>query len=142
VLGIAFFVAAVAIVGLPPLSGFLGKLMVLQAVAGAPHGPVTWFVVLGSGFLVLINLARIGGQLFWETRDEPVSPGAQAIAPGRAVAAALLLLASPLLTAFAGPVAGYARAAAEQLHAPGAYVAGVLGGSGAGRDIRRTSVPR
>jgi hypothetical protein len=39
----------------------------------------------------------------------------------------LLVAASPLLSAFAAPVAAYARAAAEQLHSPRSYYGAVLG---------------
>ncbi|HCV12564.1 MAG TPA: Na+/H+ antiporter subunit D, partial [Candidatus Accumulibacter sp.] len=39
----------------------------------------------------------------------------------------LLVAAAPLLAIFAGPLGDFAQRTASQLHAPGAYVAGVLG---------------
>ena len=41
-LGAAFFVAAVAVAGVPPLAGFMGKALLLQAAGAAPLG--AWVV--------------------------------------------------------------------------------------------------
>jgi formate hydrogenlyase subunit 3/multisubunit Na+/H+ antiporter MnhD subunit len=41
-LGAAFFVAAVAVAGLPPLGGFLGKALLLQAAGGTPWARGWW----------------------------------------------------------------------------------------------------
>ena len=40
-----FFLAAIATVGLPPLSGFVGKLLILEALRDRPH----WALALGRG---------------------------------------------------------------------------------------------
>lgn len=37
-----FFLAAIAIVGLPPLSGFIGKLLILDGVRAAPGAGWIW----------------------------------------------------------------------------------------------------
>ncbi len=41
-----FFAAAIAMAGLPPLSGFVGKLLILDAAAGDPRAPWVWAVIL------------------------------------------------------------------------------------------------
>lgn len=64
-LGLLLLFAAASVAGLPPLPGFLGKLMLLQS---ALHHPLqVWFfgVVIVVGFLGLVGLARAGVILFW-----------------------------------------------------------------------------
>jgi multicomponent K+:H+ antiporter subunit D len=63
-LGLMMLLGAASAAGLPPLPGFIGKLMVLQASAALPAGWV-WSVVLAVGFLTLVGLARAGSILFW-----------------------------------------------------------------------------
>ena len=124
-LGSLFFLAAVAVVGMPPLSGFIGKLLLLSSVTPGPTLAWLWVVVLGSGLLAMITLSRAGSQLFWNTRDTtPVAPHADRL---RVVSVALLLATAPLLSLFAEPVHRYTQATAAQLYAPAGYIHAVLG---------------
>jgi multicomponent K+:H+ antiporter subunit D len=124
-LGSLFFLGAVAVVGMPPLSGFIGKLLLLSSVAPGVQQAWLWALVLGSGLLALITLSRAGSQLFWNTLDiSPVAPQADR---RRLASVVLLLAAAPLLSLFAEPVHRYALATAEQLHAPAGYIQAVLG---------------
>ena len=108
-----FFAAAIATVGLPPLSGFPAKLMVLQAM---PLWPV-WAVVLGATFLALLGLSRAGSTLFWKPQGTPAAlPATQTLGP------AALLLALAALTVFAGPVTGWLATTAATLHDPAPYI--------------------
>jgi multicomponent K+:H+ antiporter subunit D len=122
--GTAFALLAVAVAGLPPLSGFLGKLMLMQAAAPPDWQAAWWTALLLSGFGVTLVLARTAALLFWQPEDP--SPGQSA---GRGGKAALLLLAaaSPLLVLGAAPVSALARGAADQLHARTPYFDAVLG---------------
>src|SRR5690606_11180011 len=49
--GALFFLVAVSIAGVPPLSGFIGKLLLLQAAPPDAAGYVLWAVVLGTAIL-------------------------------------------------------------------------------------------
>lgn len=130
---IAFLVAAATAAGLPPFSGFLGKLMLLTTLRDVAAGPAIWAVLLGASFLVLIVLARDGSELLWKA-PIPAIETAQVI-PWQKVTATLLLVAGgPLLALFARPLADYAERAAVQLYAAEAYVAGVLGPSPSRRE--------
>ncbi|MDO9386831.1 MAG: monovalent cation/H+ antiporter subunit D [Thiobacillus sp.] len=127
VLGGLFFVAAAAIAGLPPLSGFLGKFMLLKAALDSPLLPWVWSVVLATGLAGMIALARSGSLLFYRTHSPhgPASltpPTAVALAP---VAGLLLLVAG--LVIWAGPLSDYASATAAQLLQPQQYIDAVLG---------------
>ena len=47
-LGLLFFVGSIAVAGLPPLSGFLGKAMILEAAVPAPSLTWIWTTVLAK----------------------------------------------------------------------------------------------
>ena len=124
--GLLFFGAAVAAAGMPPLSGYLGKLLLLQAALAAGQARWLWPVVLGGGLLTLMALGRAGSTLFWRRAPGPVADAAPPDAVALAAAGALILT-SPLLAVLAGPVIALAQATAAQLADPASYVAAVLG---------------
>ena len=125
-LGAVFFVAAVAVAGVPPLAGFMGKALLLQAAGLTPLG--TWVVagVLASSLAVMVALARAGSIIFWEPSRTPAPvAGAGTLAHPLAIAG---LLGAVLCTAVAaGPLAAYTGAAARQLQQREGYLAAVLG---------------
>ncbi|MBU0603039.1 MAG: monovalent cation/H+ antiporter subunit D [Gammaproteobacteria bacterium] len=130
-LGLMLLLAAASSAGLPPLPGFIGKLMVLQASSGHAAQAWIWTVVLSVGFLTLIGLARAGSLLFWSVRPELAGTGNAAGASPRLLAATLSLLAAGVaMSVLAGPLKRYTDAAAEQLADRDAYARAVLGGEG------------
>lgn len=90
-----FLAGAVAMVGLPPLSGFLGKVMILQALPD----PLAWAVVLFGSLLTMIGFAKMGSDLYW--KSESAQPEAPIWPMG------ILLAAIIGLTVCAAPVMGY-----------------------------------
>jgi len=127
-LGGAYLVLGLSASGLPPLSGFIGKLMLMQSLLASPFGPAIWVALAASSFAVTLVLARTAAVYFWE----PLRSDDRAIRlprPCRRTRAALLFLAAsgPLLAVASGPVSDYARAAAEQIHAKERYIGAVLG---------------
>ena len=127
-LGTLFFTAAVAAAGLPPLSGFVGKLYVLRSALATPSAPWVLSVVLGSGLLVIVALSRAGSVLFWRASEvHPLGP----VSTAPRVGATGALLAAPLLLmALAHPMSRYARETADQLLDTRAYVAAVMSNVG------------
>jgi multicomponent K+:H+ antiporter subunit D len=108
-----FMLAAIATAGLPPLSGFPAKLMVLQAL---PLWPV-WTILLGGTFLAILGFARTGSALFWKPQGTAtVLPAAQTLAP------AALLLALIALTVLAGPITAWLADTAAAIHDPAPYI--------------------
>jgi multicomponent K+:H+ antiporter subunit D len=133
--GLLFLVAAVSLAGLPPLSGFIGKLLLLGAVPEGPRTFWVWLLVLGTSFMMLVGLARAGTRLFWRTEPWPdasaethaafTPAGDLAHAPSRPLetAAIVLLLGYGVaLVLAASPLLDYTRATAAQLQSPGDYV--------------------
>ena len=113
-IGIAFFIAALAVIGMPPLSGFIGKTLLLQAAQGGVEISWVWSFILLSSLAVLISLSRAGTTLFWRHSGEKISK--EKLSPLKLGAVYLLLGASPLLVIFGGPVTEFTQAASTELH--------------------------
>jgi multicomponent K+:H+ antiporter subunit D len=128
-LGTIFLLAAAALVGLPPLSGFLGKVMILRSTGALPTAPMLWAVILATGLLMLVGLMRAGSLVFWKT-----GPAVADAVPRdrlRLVPALALLACGLALAVFAEPVKRYADGAAQQIADRAHYATRVLGGAGA-----------
>ncbi|WP_370206389.1 monovalent cation/H+ antiporter subunit D [Pararhodobacter marinus] len=128
-----FFVSAIAIAGMPPLSGFLGKLMIMQAIRVEDWWVWGWAFILCTSLIAVVGLSRAGSVLFWRPFDNAspqdddftVVPGTTAPL-GTAVMGALLALIV-LLTVAAGPVTRYVQATSAQLFDTQTYIYAVLG---------------
>jgi len=113
-LGALFFMGAIAVAGLPPLSGFIGKLLLLHSVEPGLQAALLWPVVLGGGLFSLIALSRAGSTLFWRVGLSQLDSAE--LDYGRLLACAGLLLLSPLLVGLAAPLLAYVDATVIQLH--------------------------
>ena len=121
--------AAIAMAGLPPLSGFIGKLLILDAAFEGNMAVWIWVVVLGSSLISIVGFSRAGSTLFWKAKSIPHPEGtipepAPAALSYVAVGGLLTLLVAH--TVFAGPAYSYVERTAAQLFEPEPYVATVL----------------
>lgn len=119
--GALFMAAAIGMAGMPPLSGFIGKLLILDAFRA--QAPLVWSLVLVSSFLMILGFARAGSLIFWKAdplEAQAEDPPADALA---VTATFGLFAAIAALTLFAGPVTDWLAATAATLHAPDAYIA-------------------
>ncbi|MFA9461880.1 monovalent cation/H+ antiporter subunit D [Thiohalorhabdus methylotrophus] len=124
-LGLLFFIGAIGVAGLPPLSGFLGKLLILQAFLTEPFMVPVYFGVLFGGFMVILPLARAGSTLFWK---QGLDPGPVRAAGVRTLGPAAALILSTLVLALgAGPTARWAEGTAAEIRQPTSYIEAVLG---------------
>jgi multicomponent K+:H+ antiporter subunit D len=123
VIAALFFAAAIALSGMPPLSGFLGKLLILDASQGMAG--LVWTIVLVTSLVTILGLSRAGSLLFWKATTLPPAPH-EAKPPAHAltfVAAFGLLGLLVLLTLLAGPVTDFLADTAAGLFDPVPYVA-------------------
>ena len=132
--GLSFMACTLLIAGLPPLSGFVGKVTMLTALLN-PLGlglsgalQLDWIgwafmaLLIASGLLALIALSRAGIRHFWAAHDRP-TPQLHVL-EGLPIAA---LLATCVAMAFAAaPAMRFTQATADALHAPGTYVRAIL----------------
>jgi len=124
--GSLFFVCAILLAGLPPLSGFIGKFLLLRAALDYPSWPWVLGIVLVSGLLGLLALARSGSLLFFRAADVqgavPVCASPRSLVPTIA-----LLILTLILTIGAATWLEVTTEIAEQLLKPGSYIQAVLG---------------
>ena len=135
-LGGLFLLGAMAMIGLPPLSGFIGKLMILDASRGAPNAAWVWSIVLGMTLVMVVGFARAGSTVFWSMGDGVAADTAQPRKTPLAVAA-LLIAATAALSAFGGPAMTAFQKTAEQVLDTGLYVRAVLGPAGLAPQAKR-----
>ena len=128
-LGSMMLLAAASAAGLPPLPGFIGKVLMLEAASIHAWQVAIWMTLIGVGFLTLVGLARAGSILFWHVRED--LPGSPAGASPKLVAATMaLLVATVAMSLWAAPIQRYTAQAAVQLLDREAYARAVLGESG------------
>ncbi|NLT29071.1 MAG: Na+/H+ antiporter subunit D [Propionibacterium sp.] len=135
VLGVLFFVPAMNLAGIPPFSGFIGKLGLLQA--GVEAGTVLAYALVAASIitslLTLFAMAKVWNRAFWRGVPDQVAgrPGASARARGRRMPKGMVVTAATLvaigisLSVVAGPLYGFTTRAASDTYA-GHYVQAVL----------------
>ena len=64
---IVYFIIALMMAGLPPFSGFFGKVFILQASGQSEHQMLIIFTVLLVSLLSILAFTRVGFILFWRS---------------------------------------------------------------------------
>jgi multicomponent K+:H+ antiporter subunit D len=122
-----FFGGAIAMAGMPPLSGFLGKLLVLDAVRGDDLALV-WTAVLATSLITVVGFARAGSTVFWKSyalsTTQPQPEGKKEPLAFTMVFA--MMAGIVLLTVFAGPVTAWLADTTAELQDRTAYIQAVL----------------
>ena len=119
-----FLAAAVALAGTPPLSGFIGKLLVLDALRD--DMVLVWSVILAGSFLMILGFARAGSHVFWKSAASAPSDDRNRVEPLALTAIFVLIAGLVGLTVFAGPVTRWLDDTAQGLHDPAAYIGAVM----------------
>jgi multicomponent Na+:H+ antiporter subunit D len=153
VLAFVFVVPALNLGGIPPFSGFIGKVALLEA--GAANGSVlAWILVAGgvvTSLLTLYVVARVWTKAFWRARADAPEGHLAGAAPavllddiediefadrdsvgrmpvGMLAPTGALIAVGLALTVAAGPIFSYSERAAAEVLDRGQYIAAVLGG--------------
>ncbi len=133
-LGLSFVVCALLIIGMPPLSGFLGKLTLISALLNPlgldvaqdeAVGTASWVLIgllVFSGLASLLSFTRIGIQRFWTPQERP-SP---LLRRYECLPIVILLGLCVVLTFKAQALLQYTQDTAAALHDPRQYVLSVM----------------
>lgn len=127
-LGGAFVVTALVLIGLPPLAGFVAKFGMMAGVLAseAAIGASSWTLVavmVFSSFALLLALVRKGIEAFWQTGDDKTAE----VGSLEAIPIGLLLAVCIAITVAAGPSMRYSELTSADLNAPSNYSQSVLG---------------
>ena len=125
-----FMIPALSVAGIPPLSGFWGKLALVKSGLVEEHYLMV-AAALAVSFLTLFYMLRAWSEVFWKARPagdgavhHPFAPLKRRQMFGPVVALALVSLVMGLA---AEPFFQLSLTAAEQLLNPGDYIDAVLG---------------
>jgi multicomponent Na+:H+ antiporter subunit D len=121
-----FFVAALSLAGMPPFSGFLAKLLLIQAGLAGGHGVVVAVAVF-TGFFTIVSMMKIWSYAFWgRARHRAAGTKWHAMA----APASVLVAATVLFGLWAQPLLRLADDTADELLDPADYIHAVLGDVG------------
>ncbi len=122
-LAILFGLSAAALIGLPPLSGFWAKLLVLRE--GFAQESYLWMAVaLCTSGLTLLSMAKIWIEAFWKPSPEPAEPAAadlpapRRLQPGAWAASCVLAMLALIMGLAPGPLIDFLDAAGLAMTAP------------------------
>jgi multicomponent Na+:H+ antiporter subunit D len=129
-LALVFLIPALSLAGLPPLSGFFAKYIVIKA--GVEAG--SWWAVgfgLLVGLLTLFSMIKIWAEVFWKRPPETDSPIdlSGKLSPWMLAPVILLSAITVGIGLFGEPLYQLAKVAASQLLNPQGYIDAVLGGA-------------
>jgi multicomponent Na+:H+ antiporter subunit D len=122
--GVLFLLGGMGLAGIPPLNGFVGKLMLfssgVQAQAYLPLAAIGL-----AGIVTLVYVFRAFQHIWWAPLPEEVKPKPYG---DRLIAPALLIALSLALGIWAEPLVNLAQATVAWMATPEWYVRAVLGG--------------
>ncbi|MCF2706149.1 Na+/H+ antiporter subunit D [Arcanobacterium haemolyticum] len=122
-----YLVPALNLAGIPPMSGFLGKVGLMEA--SASKGTAMDWALIAAGIvtslLTLYAVIRVWNMAFWQEAPEPLPE--QECPRGMIGAAGALVALTLALTVVAQPLRDLSDSAAAQLRARTPYVTAVLG---------------
>ncbi|MDQ2678950.1 MAG: Na+/H+ antiporter subunit D [Actinomycetota bacterium] len=128
-----FLLAALSLAGIPPLSGFVGKLAIVQAGFSAQQYAIVGVSIVVSLF-TLFSMVKIWNGVFWGTAEDPTvrlaltAPDERLDVPRTMTSATVALVGLTLAIAlFAGPIYERCERAAAGLVDPTPYITAVLG---------------
>jgi len=151
-LAFVFIIPALNLGGIPPFSGFIGKVALLEA--GSQNGSVLAWILMGgsvaTSLLTLYVMARVWTKAFWRARaDAPEGNLAMATPSallddsddvayadrddvgrmpiGMLLPTGALIAVGLTLTVLAGPIFSYSERAAAEILDRGQYISAVLG---------------
>ncbi|MGF1665192.1 MAG: proton-conducting transporter membrane subunit [Acidimicrobiia bacterium] len=124
VVAVLFIPLALSLAGIPPFSGFVAKLALVQEGIAQGRGVIVT-VSLAVGLLTLFSMTKIWAATFWGAPKDTTG-GSRT---GMVSATALVVALSLMVAVFAQPLANLSTRAAGDLIDPTGYIEAVLGGT-------------
>ncbi|MFW0112041.1 Na+/H+ antiporter subunit D [Rothia sp. P5766] len=144
-LALLYFIPAINLGGIPPFSGFIGKVGFLEA--SVENGGFLAYANAGIGvwvsLLTLLSLARVWNKAFWrpareaedptpelvmaEHSEDPAHYQAKPIPATMMLPTVSLVVVGVLITVFSGPLFQLADKASDNLFTPDMYITSVFG---------------
>ncbi|NCA84893.1 MAG: Na+/H+ antiporter subunit D [Clostridia bacterium] len=121
-----FVIPAMGLAGVPPFSGFVGKLMLVVAGFEAEKWVITGVALL-VGLFTLFSMVKIWNEGFWKKHTGNDASDNKKLPVAMLVPVAILALITILLGVAAEPVVELCMRAAHQLIDPSSYIEAVLG---------------
>lgn len=129
-LGLSFIACTLLLTGMPPLSGFIGKLAMLTALLNPADmatglGRAAWSftaLVMLSGLVSMVALSRAGIRHFWAPQDRP-APRLRII---ECLPIAVMLIGCCVLAVRGDHLVRYGRLTADALINPTPYIKAVM----------------
>ncbi|MBU3848637.1 MAG: monovalent cation/H+ antiporter subunit D [Candidatus Acinetobacter avistercoris] len=133
---ICFFIIALMMAGLPPFSGFFGKIFILQATAESPYQLLIIITVLIVSLLSIMAFTRLGLVIFWRATKPVDNPNDEAfeeyqklpeVSPTRNDRTIYIFLTGLVAyVIFANPIMNYIHQTAVQLNDSAFYTKSIL----------------
>lgn len=129
-LSLLFLIPAMSLAGIPPLSGFFAKLILIVDALGS-GAYIIAATALAVGLLTLFSMTKIWNEIFWKTApDAPPTDAPATKVSARELAALYILVAAlAVCTVSMGLASGWffrlARSAAQELMNPAIYIEAV-----------------
>jgi multicomponent Na+:H+ antiporter subunit D len=114
-IALLFAIPALSLAGIPPLSGFFAKFLLLRE-AFRESAFVWGAIALAVGLLTLFSMTKIWAEAFW--KDASRTPHPRRLHRIQLLPCAALGLLTLLIGLFVGPLHQIAKAAAQQILAP------------------------
>jgi multicomponent Na+:H+ antiporter subunit D len=121
-LALLFILPALSLAGLPPFSGFVGKVGLVEAGFGDGAWAITAVALAGS-LLTLVSMLKIWSGVFWGD-PQPDPRGREGVLryhPLASTVTAAVVVFGLAIALFAGPVYRFCERAAEQVVEPATY---------------------
>ena len=116
-----FFIAALSLAGVPPLSGFFGKLTLIKAAAAIPSYFMIAFA-MAVGVLTLFSMIKIFLYAYWHQAPQVYAPEEGFRCFYALIPCIILVLLTVLMGIFAQPILSLCDDAAAQLINPEEYI--------------------
>lgn len=145
-MAVAFFLSAFSLAGIPPLSGFFAKFVIVRAGLEIEAYVVTG-IALAVGLMTLYSMVKIWNEVFWKSLPEdndvpetatPTGDDGRLLKPSlwmMYLPVMVLALFSLLIGVLAEPIMWVMTGIGDQLFDSSGYIEAVLGASASADDV-------